>query len=198
MDAGVGAAEPRGPVARPISSDDQQRRRVRGGDQTAEQFLRGGVDPVQVLEQDGERRDAATLAQEIDQQAARAQSDQHAVQPGEAPGRRREADKVHQQPDVLGTREANKSQAVFELAHGFRLAVGGIDPEDTANDFDEWSERRLLAVRPAAALQDEHAIRDEDAAKFVKKPRFADARFAGDVDDAKAIRGLSAPPRERV
>jgi len=96
---------------------------------------------VQVLEPDGERRDAATLAQEIDQQAARAQSDQHAVQPGEAPGRRREADKVHQQPDVLGTREANKSQAVFELAHGFRLAVGGIDPEDTANDHVRGNEQ---------------------------------------------------------
>jgi hypothetical protein len=80
VDGCARVTEPGRPITRPIGVDDQERRRRGGGDQAAEQFLRGAIDPMQVFQQNCHFRDAAALAQEIDQQPVGAQADQHAIE----------------------------------------------------------------------------------------------------------------------
>ena len=68
-------------------------------DDLFEYLLRKAVSPVQVFDQQHDLRNAATRPEQCLQQVARAQADQHAVEPCERALRRFEAEQIEQQAE---------------------------------------------------------------------------------------------------
>ena len=84
---------------------------------------RNAVDPMQVLDQQHDLREAAARRQQVLQQVARAQADQHAVEPGERALRRFEAEQIEQQAEIFRRMQPEHVQSHLELARdlGSRL-----------------------------------------------------------------------------
>jgi hypothetical protein len=83
-----------------LVDDEEVRMRV-GLDQPTEQLFGRAINPVDVLDQEDDRRGAATRRQERRQQVARAQADQNAVEARER-GFRRKTEQIEQQAEIFG------------------------------------------------------------------------------------------------
>ena len=150
----AGAAPPSGDIFGPACVDDEEVRIRVGLDQSIEQLFGRAVDPVDVLEQEDDRRGAATRRQERGQQVARAQADQNAVEARKRGFRRVKTEQIEQQAKILGAAQLQCAQPRVDLARDPGWIVLP-DAEGVAHHLEEWQERNLLTVGCAMSGKDE-------------------------------------------
>jgi hypothetical protein len=130
----------------PPRMEDEQSEIGFVGDDPAQNFQRNAVDPMQVLEQQHDRRDAAARREQGLQQVARAQANQHAIEADERALGRLEAEQIEQQADIFKRMQAQQIKAAHEFAGDLVLSFARFNLKGAAHHFDERQKRCLLTV----------------------------------------------------
>jgi hypothetical protein len=165
-------------VARPIGEEQQGARRRGGLGQETQQLFRGGVNPVQVFDDEHERLLRGGAQEMRLQRTHRLTAAPDRIQ---GFGRRvahmqgQQAADERQRP---GERATEGSLAAFELRTRLRLVVAVVDAEESAHPVADGIEGGGVGVRAAVPLEPGVRLAGEALAKLVEQARLADSNAA--------------------
>ena len=144
-------ASPRRRILGSARVEQQQRQVVALVRYLAQHLLRHAVDPVKILDQQNDRREAATRLDQTQQQIPRSKADQHAIETVQRAFRRLKPQQIEKQPHMLQRTQSERVQARLKLSRHLLLGFADADLEQVAHDLDERHKRRLLAVLRAVS-----------------------------------------------